>query len=95
MHWLSYQWFIYWWPSDKGNGPENIQWTAFAVLITVIVYPPIRHSIKREFEKLHHKLDHVMNGGTTDNYVEPEWEKFEHWIVTLVKKFFNLFKKKT
>jgi hypothetical protein len=94
MHWLYYQWFVYWWPSDKGNGPENIQWTALAILFTVILYPPIRHAFKREFEKIHHKIDHVMSGGTIENYVEPEWEKFEHFLLVPFKKLINLFKKK-
>jgi hypothetical protein len=95
VHWLWYQWFTYWWPSDKGNGPENIQWTALALVATAVLYPPIKHAIKREFEKIHHKLDHALSGGTLDNYVEPEWEKFEHWLITLTKKFISLFKRKT
>jgi len=84
MHEIYYIWFHYFWPSDLGNGPESLQELVLGALITAIIYPPIRHYIKREFEKMHHKLDHVLSG-TEERYVEPEWKEFEHWIVTFFK----------
>lgn len=93
LHWLHQQWFGYWWPSDLGNGPESLQEMVVIAFITSLVYPPIRHYVKREFEKIHHKLDHVLSG-TGEPYVEPEWEKFEHWVSRLVKWVARPFRKK-
>ena len=93
LHWIHQQWFGYWWPSDKGNGPENITWTAAAILATSLIYPPIRHYINREFEKVHHKIDHVISG-IDEPYKEPEWERFEHWVSKLGKWIIKPFRKK-
>jgi hypothetical protein len=57
MNWLSHQWFTYWWPSDKGNGPENIQWTVLALLVVSLLLPRVRAFFKRHFESVHDKLD--------------------------------------
>ena len=94
LHELNYLWFTYFWSSDKGNGPEGLQQTVVYAIAAVILVPPVRHYIKREFEKVHHKLDHVLSGGTMDTYVEPEWEKFEHWVVTICKWLTKPFRKK-
>lgn len=93
LHWLNYQWITYWWSSDKGNGPENVQWTVLALVAVSLLYPPIRHTIKRELEKIHHKLDHVLSG-SEEKYVEPEWKEFEHWVVTFFKWITKPFRSK-
>ena len=81
--WLHTQWFGYFWPSDKGNGPEAIQQTLVYGLIAAILIPPVRHFFKRHFEKLHSKMDHIIeHTESIPDYVEPEFEKFEHWLVT-------------
>lgn len=59
MHWLSHQWFGYWWPSDKGNGPENIQWSLIAAAVVAIFVPAVRAFFKRHFESVHAKMDEV------------------------------------
>lgn len=58
MGWLSHQWYWYWWPSDRGNGPENIQWTLLAVIVASLLMPRVRRFFKRHFESVHAKLDH-------------------------------------
>jgi hypothetical protein len=58
LHWLNTQWFLYWWPSDKGNGPENIQWTVLALIVASLLIPRVRKFFKRHFESVHEKLDH-------------------------------------
>jgi hypothetical protein len=84
---------VYWWPSDKGNGPENVQWTLLALIVAAILIPPIRHVIKREITKVHAKLDHIIeHHPDIPNYIEPEFEKFEHWALApyrWVKKIIN------
>ena len=94
FHELNYLWINYFWSSDKGNGPEAIQQTVIYAVAAVIFIPPVRHFIKREFEKVHHKIDHVMSGGTMETYVEPEWKEFEHWIATGFKWLIKPFRKK-
>jgi len=86
MSWLSYQWFTYWWSSDKGNGPENIQWTVLAIIAASFLIPAVRNFFKR----LESKVDHVItNHPDIPEYDEAkaEFEKWEHWLVTLVKSF--------
>ncbi len=95
MYWFWWTlWFGYSWPSLKGNGPEALIEMAVVALVASILYPPIRHAIKREFEKIHHKLDHVISG-SEEAYIEPEWKEFEHWIVTGFKWLTKPFRKKT
>lgn len=94
-HEINYLWINYFWASDKGNGPEAIQQTIFYAIVALVLVPPARHFIKREFEKVHHKIDHVLSGGTMGTYVEPEWEKYEHWVVTLFNKITRPLRKKT
>ena len=60
MHWLYGLWFNYFWPSLKGNGPEALVQTAVYGTIAVIFIPPVRKWARREAEKLHGKLDHVI-----------------------------------
>ena len=88
MNWLHAQWFGYWWSSDKGNGPENIQWTLLAIAVTALLVPFVRHWIENHFSRLHAKLDHVIeNHPDIPAYIEPEFLKWEHWVVTLCKRF--------
>ena len=56
-HWISNQWLTWWWPSDKGNGPENIQWTVLALIVVSLLLPKVRAFFKRHFESVHAKLD--------------------------------------
>lgn len=84
MSWLSHQWFTWWWSSDKGNGPENIQWTILALIAASFLIPAVRNFFKR----LESKVDHVItNHPDIPEYDEAkaEFEKWEHWLVTLVK----------
>ena len=94
LHWIHQQWLSYWWPSDLGNGPEAIQEMGVVALVTSLVYPPMRHYVQHEFEKLHHKIDYVLSG-SNEPYVEPEWKEFEHWVSKLVKRATRPFRKKT
>ena len=57
MHWLDTQWFGYWWPSDKGNGPEAIQQIVLGAVVVAIFVPPIRAWFRRHVKALHEKLD--------------------------------------
>lgn len=93
LHEIRYLWFHYAWPSDLGNGPEALQEMAIIAVLSSLIYPPLRHYIQREFEKIHHKLDHVM-GGSSEPYEEPEWERFEHWVAKLMKLVISPFRKK-
>lgn len=60
-HWISYQWFTYWWPSDKGNGPEALQQTAVYAALAVTFIPAVRKFFHDRFEaaknlaEKHHK----------------------------------------
>ena len=58
MHWLSYKWFIFWWPSDKGNGPENVQWTVLALIVASLLIPRVRKFFSNHMKAIHEKLDH-------------------------------------
>jgi len=57
VHWLSYQWFNYWWPSDKGNGPEAIQQTLVYAATAALFVPIIHRWITKHLDALHAKLD--------------------------------------
>ena len=92
-HEINYLWINYFWSSDKGNGPEAIQQTAFYAVVAIALVPPARHFIKHEFEKVHHKIDHVLSGGTMDTYIEPEWKKYEHFLLSSFKRVFKTFTK--
>jgi hypothetical protein len=50
-------WFGYGWSSDKGNGPEAIQQTVLYAAIAAVLIPAVRRFIKREFGKLHKKIE--------------------------------------
>ena len=60
MHTLYVLWFAYAWPSDKGNGPEAIQQIALGVIFAAIFVPLVRKWIKREYQHIHAKLDHII-----------------------------------
>lgn len=57
MHWLTYLWLNYFWPSDLGNGPEAIQQSVLYAAIAVLFIPPIRKYFSRHIKSLHDKLD--------------------------------------
>jgi hypothetical protein len=52
VNWLHTLWFGYFWPSDKGNGPEALTQTVIYATIAVLLVPPIRHALER-FAKRH------------------------------------------
>ena len=85
MHWFSYQWFTYWWSSDKGNGPENIQWTVLALIAVSFLVPAVRNYFKR----VEAKLDHIITHHPDIPEIELEFDKWEHWFVTLFKHIFK------
>lgn len=55
--WLHNLWFNYAWSSDKGNGPEALQQTILYGAIAAILIPAVRHFLKREFGKVHAKIE--------------------------------------
>ena len=57
MHWLYVQWFDYWWPSIKGNGPEAVVQTVAYAVIAYIFIPPFREWFQKD---LHAKIDHFI-----------------------------------
>lgn len=71
MGWLSHFWFVYVWPSCKGNGPEAVIQTVVYGAIALVFVPPLRRWFGRHMEALkshitaehaavHAKLDHVI-----------------------------------
>lgn len=75
MGWLHALWFGYFWPSDKGNGPEALTQTVIYATIAVLLVPPVRKAIERfakrhaesikahvsaEHAAVHEKLDHII-----------------------------------
>lgn len=46
-HWAHHLWFTWFWPSDKGNGPENIQWSVVVALAVAVLWPPVLRRIHR------------------------------------------------
>jgi hypothetical protein len=53
-------WYGYAWPSLKGNGPEALIQTIVYGLIALVFVPPIRKWFKREYDKVHVKVDHAI-----------------------------------
>lgn len=86
---LHYQWFTYWWPSDKGNGPENIQWTVLALIVASFLIPAVRNYFKR----VEAKLDHIITHHPEIPAMEIEFKEWEHWLVTLIKFIVRPFRK--
>lgn len=68
--WLHNIWFNYGWSSDKGNGPEALQQTILYAGIAAILIPAVRHFLKREFDKVHHKIE------SEHDRIAAEHEKF-------------------
>lgn len=56
MHALYVQWFDYFWPSLKGNGPEAIVQTVVYAGVAALFIPAVRRLEKR----IHAKLDHII-----------------------------------
>lgn len=57
---LHHLWFTYGWPSLQGNGPEDGMRTLAAVVLASVFYPPFHRFIRREWERMHAKLDHII-----------------------------------
>lgn len=53
-------WFGYFWPSIKGNGPEEIVSLLVIGTASAILVPVVRRWIRGEADKLHQKLDHII-----------------------------------
>ena len=82
FHWFHYQWFAYWWPSDKGNGPENLTWSVLAGIVVALCVPLVRHYFEQHMKSLHAKMDHIIeHHPDIPTYIEPEFERFEHWLL--------------
>jgi len=59
MDWSPAEWWFVWiYPSLRGNGPEAVVQTVLYAMIAVAVYPPLRHWGERELKHVHAKLDH-------------------------------------
>jgi hypothetical protein len=59
-HWLTSQWGMWWWSSDKGNGPEAIQEIIVVGIVTSIFVPRIRRWWIAREQHMHAKIDHVL-----------------------------------
>lgn len=55
---MSNLWFGYWWPSIKGNGPEDLTSLAITALIASVLYPPLRKWWKERERAVHAKIEH-------------------------------------
>jgi type II secretory pathway pseudopilin PulG len=67
VNWLPTFWFGYWWPSIKGNAPEDITSLIVVGIVASFVIPAARRWWKRRAaaaraaeQRLHDKLDHVL-----------------------------------
>ena len=54
---LHHFWFVWVWPSVKGNGPEDALATIGVAILTILLWPPIRRRIHAKFSVLmeHHR----------------------------------------
>lgn len=60
MDWSPVEWWFVWiYPSLRGNGPEGLAQSLVYGMIAFAVYPPLRKWAKRETEHLHAKVDHL------------------------------------
>ena len=50
-------WFGYWWPSLKGNGPEDSTSLLIVGIISAFLIPAVRRFFHRGWDRLHSKLD--------------------------------------
>ena len=90
--WMSNLWLGYFWPSLKGNGPEALVQTVVYGAIAAVFVPFVRHFIKREFNKVHAKMDHIITSHPDIpefDEAKAEIEKWEHWLVTLFRRIFK------
>ena len=64
MNGLHHLWFVWVWPSIKGNGPEDVLATIAVALLTVLLWPPIRrrihHFIDAKVDTVHVKLNSFL-----------------------------------
>jgi hypothetical protein len=51
-------WFNYWWPSIKGNGPEDMTSLLIVGILTGIFVPRVRRWWIAREQAVHAKLDH-------------------------------------
>jgi len=54
--WVHHLWFVWVWPSLKGNGPEDVIATIGVAVLTALVWPPARRAVHRFVDR---KLDTV------------------------------------
>lgn len=72
MNFLHTLWFGYFWPSDKGNGPEAILELIILAVIGRLIWP----KIKRHIDALHHKMNHIIeHHPDIPDYHPPQEEK--------------------
>jgi hypothetical protein len=61
MDWSPAEWWFVWiYPSLRGNGPEAGVQTVVYAGIAMAVYPPLRKWAQRETAHLHAKVDHLV-----------------------------------
>lgn len=54
---MSNFWFGYWWPSIKGNGPEDLTSLVIVGVVTAIFVPKVRAWWIAREKAVHEKLD--------------------------------------
>lgn len=52
MNWLHSLWFGYWYPSIKGNGPEDLLATILVAVLSAMLWPRIKAGWKAHHAKL-------------------------------------------
>ena len=57
MNWLHGLWFGYFWPSDKGNGPEALTQTVVYAAVGIYFIPKVRAWVNGHMAAIHKKLD--------------------------------------
>lgn len=83
LHEISYQWFTYWWLSDKGNGPEAIQQIAIGVVGAAALLPIARKVIRNDVRRVHSEMtgvDHELEKLLPDllKPIRWLWKKVHH-----------------
>ena len=62
MDWSPVEWWFVWiYPSLRGNGPEGLAQSLVYGMIAFAVYPPLRKWAKRETAHLHAKVDRLTH----------------------------------
>lgn len=67
IHEISYQWFAYWWPSIRSNGPEAITQVIIGGVVAVALWPMARKFARNEMKRVHsditgvdHELEKIL-----------------------------------